>query len=135
MQLIPFKNCLVSEDRKVLKGNNLEDIKKVAYLLESLSFPEGLTNECYNAKISQKALYSDPYHINDYNPKNEFIGITFESISGKTMVNNKHLKHFIQKTSKFFVGISGSPLLIVNKNYVVAISPEYESKIIEYLHF
>ena len=135
MQFIPLKNCFVSEDRKVLKGNSLDDIKKVALLLESISFPEGLTNECYNAKISQKALYADPYQISEYNHKNEFIGVTFESISGKTMVNNKHLKHFIQKTSKFFVGISGSPLLIVNKNYVVAISPEYESKIIEYLHF
>lgn len=135
MKWNPRKECLVSEDNKVLKADTIKQMDNVLSAL-SLLFPKGFTHDDYQAQITNKALYEDPYQINgSYNHKNEFVGITLESEDNKTTVDFKHLKPFMQKSSKYFVGMSNCPLLVVNKNYIVVISPTYTDKVIRYLKF
>ena len=123
MKFEPYENCLISEDRRVLKADTVEQLPEKL----KMSFPRGFTDPEYMAKKAETNLYSDPYAIDDhYNPKNEVEGTLFERgypWRQVTVVNKKTLKHFLQKSSVFYFNEPCSPLLIQNKNYVVIISP------------
>lgn len=131
MKWIPYENSLISEDRRVLKADSVEKLPEKL----KCSFRNGFDYKGYLAKIREINLYADPYTINgSYDVKNEVTGVTFESsCNARTIVNEKILKKFAQKKSVYFLGDSMSPLLIVNKNFCVIISPCNTGKQIKHI--
>lgn len=126
-----WEGCQISEDRRVLKAANVDQLPEKLKCV----FLHGFNNPEYEAKIIQRALYEDPYKTSDnYNYKNEYIGITFKNGNNTTIVNEKLLKKFKQKSSKFFLGQNNCPIIIQNKNYIVMLAPCVDmGNVIEYL--
>jgi hypothetical protein len=123
-----WENCQLSTDGRVLKAENVDQLPAKL----KFCFSNGFNCQEYQAKMIMKALYSDPWEsVQNYNIKNEVTGVTFESGGRQTTVDHKLLKQFLQKSSTFFLGQDESPLLIVNKNYVVILAPAQKGKILE----
>jgi hypothetical protein len=75
------------------------------------------------------------YEHADSTEKNykEFVGLRFRSSTGGTVVNEKLVKQFIQKTSEFYVSQEDGPVLIRNKNFIIIASPEPVKGLITFL--
>ena len=126
-----WNGCLISSDKRVLKA---ESIDKFPPEFKRL-YEKGYLSEEYEAKITEKARYADPYSINGkYNFKNEFIGLSIEREGEKVVIRENLIKRLIQKSSKFYLSSHLTPVIIQNKNYVLIVAPCCDDlKVIEYL--
>lgn len=108
-----FPNCLFNDENTVLKTKSLD------------FFPRYVKN----------TIFDNTYYITDESNLGNIVKgkgiyddetielIKIQSLNGWSFFDYKLIKNFMQKSSKYYISKSNYPAIIINKNYVILITP------------